>query len=87
MNVVPVRFPDDLYEQLQALAKVYDTSMAAIVREATKEKIAKQPKKIKRKLRYCNPLLELAKEAEKLPATKYYYPELSDDELLYDQAR
>ncbi len=83
MNMLPIRFPDDLYEQLQALSAISGRPMAAIVREATKEKIEKQPKQLRRRLKYTNPLWELAKKVEKLPPTPYYNPELSDDELLY----
>lgn len=87
MNVIPIRFTDDLYEKLQALAQLLKKPMAEIVREATYEKIGKQPTEIKKRLKYTNPLLELAQKIEKLPKVKYHYPKLTDDELLYDNAR
>lgn len=86
MTIVPIRFPDDLYDKLQALAHVEGTSMARLVREAIKEKIKRLPQKKKKRLSR-DPFVEFIKRVEKIPAKKYYHPELTDDELLYGQAR
>lgn len=83
MVIVPIRFPEKMYENLRALSELTNKSMAQIVRESLDKEIKIKPKKIRNKLKYVNPLLEMVKRAKKLPNVKDHYPHLSDDELLY----
>lgn len=87
MITVPIRFPEEMYQNLRALSDLTGKSMAEIVRESLDKEVKSKPKKVKKKLEYKNPLLEMAKNAKKIAkecgADNYYYPEYTDDELIY----
>ncbi len=85
MIVVPVRFPEDLYNKLKELASLYGDSFASLVRKASEKEVKKLTKVKRKKQIYVNPLLEMAHQAEKRVSSPDQYPDKTDDELLYGE--
>ena len=79
MQVLPIKLPDELYQDLKTVSRETNTPMAKIIKDEIGPKIAKITKKIKQQ-QAKNSIEYMLNN----PITgKNYLPNLTDDEILY----
>lgn len=90
MKVLPIKLPDELYNDLKLLKQVTDISMAEFIRQEIEKPLKKKIKKIriraekKRRKKPFDFIEFMIKNASPAPDS---YPGISDDELLYGKGR
>lgn len=90
MKVLPIKLPDEMYQDLKLLSQATNISMADFIREEIKKPLKEKTKKIKvqrkkrAKKKAFNPIEFMIKNASSAPDP---YPGISDDELLYGKGR
>ncbi len=90
MKVLPIKLPEEMYNDLKLLKKELNISMADFIREEIKKPLKKKVKKAKIKSKKKARKKDfdfidfMIKNASSAPDP---YPGISDDELLYGKGR
>jgi len=90
MKVLPIKLPDEMYQNLKLLSRETHISMADFIRREIKKPLEKEVKKIMVKKKRTDKKKPfdfidfMIKNASSAPDP---YPGISDDELLYGEGR
>ncbi|MEO8581647.1 MAG: nucleotidyltransferase family protein [Patescibacteria group bacterium] len=85
MKVLPIKLPDEMYDDLKAVSVRDGMPMAQVIRDYLGTKIKKKAKIFKKELRKQPKSFDFSQLGEKNVYTgPTYFDELTDDEILYD---
>jgi len=90
MKVLPIKLPDEMYNDLKLLSQTTNISMADFIRKEINKPLREKTNQIKVKIKKkskkksFNPIEFMIKNASSAPDP---YPGISDDELLYGKGR